>query len=221
MSHETSLLTLGAADLLRGPTPQTFSVDSAAGNVSLPLPRSLSAPIEGVPFMAYLTLEAARLDGIPDADVIAWMGLDEARFGGVAPGSGARFARASDLWTERLDEALAAVPAPGERPFDEVYEELLGQTLLWWARSVAPLDRDVGSFVTYQRHALAAVDPEAFSRDLGLTNGDDLRLARHWRRRMTDPEVSERARAAMEGPLPPMPALTLSPLVFPPRKEPA
>lgn len=174
------------------------------------LPRSLQAPVDGVPFSAYLTVEAARLDHLPDAAVLAWLEIKQAAFG-----------RAEERWADRLADALAADPVPGQPPFDEVYEELLGQALFRWARAVAPLDRDVAAWITFQRQALAAGDPAAFARDLGLTPGDELRLACHWRHRMTDPEVSARARAALDGPLPPMPALAVSPIVFPPGKEPA
>lgn len=175
------------------------------------LPARLRQPILGVPFLVFLTVEAARLDGIADGAVLAWLGVGEAAF-----------ARVEEAWAERLDEALAGGPAPADgvgEPFDEVYEDLLGQALARWARPVPPLDRDVESWIAYLRHAQLADDPGELARKLGLSPGDEVRLARLWRARTGAPDIAARAQSAMDGPLGPLPRLSLSPLVFPPAKE--
>lgn len=165
------------------------------------LPEALREPLSGVSLADYLFVEAARLDGLPTPAVLAWLGLPE----GV-------YSRAEELWGERVADELAREGAQ----FDEMYEDLLTRALSLWARSVDPLDRDVEAWVMFQRHALAASDPSGVARRVGLTAGDELRLARLWRYRLEDPAIAARAEAAMSGPLGPIPKLTLSPIVFPP-----
>jgi hypothetical protein len=169
------------------------------------LPEAVREPIEGVSFAAYLVVEAARLDGLPFLTVLGWLGVRQRAF-----------ARAEELWSERVSDELAREGAH----FDEVYEDLLTQALSLWARSIEPLDREVEAWMTFQRHALAAEDPGAMARRAGLTVGDEMRLARLWRGRLATAEIAARAMAAWSGPLLPLPKLSLSPIVFPPTPEP-
>jgi hypothetical protein len=168
------------------------------------LPEALRAPIEGVSFADYLFVEAARLDALPVGSVLAWLGVRSKAF-----------ARAEERWNDRLSEELAREGGH----FDEQYEELLTRALSVWARSVEPLDSDVEAWMIFQRHALAAEDPSEMARGLGLTIGDEMRLARSWRERLADPEIAVRAEAAMSGPLLPLSKVSLSPFVFPPTLE--
>jgi hypothetical protein len=165
------------------------------------LPEGLREPIEGVSLAAYLIVEAARLDGLPLPEVLAWLGVRESVF-----------ARAEEPWSERIANELAR----DEANFDEMYEDLLGQALALWARPITPLDREVEVWITFQRHALATDDPGENARRAGLTPGDEMRLARLWRGRLAAPELAAQAAAAWSGPLLPLPKLTLSPFVFPP-----
>jgi hypothetical protein len=168
------------------------------------LPERLRAPIEGVSIAHYLVVEAAQLDGLPVPAVLAWLGVSQRAF-----------ARAEEPWSERVAGALAG--EGGE--FDALYEESLGRALSLWARRVDPLDREIGAWVTFQRHALEAEDPGEIARRAGLTLGDELRLARLWRARLAEPEILASAEAAMSGPLAPMPTLTVVPFLFPPTEE--
>ncbi|WP_437491994.1 hypothetical protein WME75_16785 [Sorangium sp. So ce1014] len=169
------------------------------------LPEALRAPIEGVSLGHYLIVEAARLDGLPVPAVLAWLDVPQRAF-----------ARAEELWSERVSDALAC----DDERFDALYEDALGWALSLWARPVDPLDRDIGAWMTFQRHALDAIDPGELARRAGLTPGDELRLARLWRARLADPEVLALAEAAMSGPLAPLPAVAVSPFVFPPAPVP-
>jgi hypothetical protein len=168
------------------------------------LPEALREPIEGVSFAAYLFVEAARLDALPLAAVLGWLGVREGAF-----------ARAEEPWSERVADELAR---DGSH-FDALYEDLLGRALSRWARPVDPLDRDVEAWMTFQRHTLAADDPGEIARRAGLTAGDELRLARLWRGRLAGPDIAERAGEAWSGPLPALPKLALSPIVFPPAPD--
>lgn len=169
------------------------------------LPETLREPIEGIALATYLFVEAARLDGLPAAAVLGWLGVRESVF-----------ARVEERWSERVEEELARDGSC----FDELYEDLVGQALSRWARPAPPLDREVEAWMTFQRHALAADDPGEMARGAGLTTGDELRLARLWRDRLGNPEIAARAMAAWSGPLLPLPKLALSPIVFPPTAEP-
>jgi hypothetical protein len=169
------------------------------------LPEALRDPIEGVSLAAYLFVEAAHLDALPTPAVLRWLGVRERAF-----------ERAEDRWSELVAEELERE----EARFDEMYEDLLTRALSLWARSIEPLDRDVEAWMTFQRHALEAGEPGEVARRAGLTAGDELRLARLWRDRIRSPEVAARAAAAWAGPLLPLPALSMSPLVFPPALEP-
>jgi hypothetical protein len=165
------------------------------------IPEDLRSPIERVSLASYLIIEAARLDGLPQAAVLSWLGVHEKDF-----------ARAHELWSDRVTDALAH----GDGAFDALYEELLGRALFLWARRVDPLDRDVAAWVTFQRHALEADDPDELARSAGLTPGDEMRLARYWRACLADPATAAAAEEAMSGPLAPMPKLAVTPFVFPP-----
>jgi hypothetical protein len=169
------------------------------------VPDALRDPIEGVSLSAYLLVEAARLDALPERAVLSWLGVREAAF-----------ARAEERWSERVDDALADESAG----FDALYEEVLGRALALWARAVDPLDRDVEAWMTFQRHALDAADPGALAREAGLTPGDELRLARLWRARLSDPALAERALSSFSAPLAPLPRVTVAPIVFPPKLPP-
>jgi hypothetical protein len=174
------------------------------------VPEAWRRPLHGVSLGAYLVVEAARMDGISETEALTWLGV-----------SPAAFARAEGPWADRIDDALAADSAAGERPFDEVYEELLGEVLSRWKRPVPPLDQDIESWIAMQRHSLLADDPEDLSRRLGLSAGDELRLDRLWRERMKDPAIAARAQAALDGPLLPLPRPAVAPLVFPPNTVPS
>lgn len=170
------------------------------------LPEALRAPIGGVSLAAYLFVEASRLDALPLPAVLAWIGL-----------RGSVFERAEEGWNDRLADALA-----GEGPeLDLLYQELVSRALSLWARRIAPLDTDVEAWMTFQRHALASADPGEHARGLGLTPGDELRLARLWSERLLDPAIAARAVAAWSAPIQPLPRLTVAPLVFPPVVEPS
>lgn len=173
--------------------------DSLILDVPSRLPDALREPVEGVSFAAYLIVEAARLDALPERAVLGWIGVRQAAF-----------ERAEESWSERLGDALADTPG-----FDEVYEDLLGRALALWSRAIDPLDRDIDAWMRFQRHALAADDPGDFARRAGLTPGDEVRLARLWRARLASPDLGARAALAWSAPLGPMPAVTLSPFVFP------
>jgi hypothetical protein len=170
----------------------------------LSLPEGLREPVLGVSFTAYLLVEAARLDGLPEQEVLRWLGVQESTF-----------AQAEEAWGERVADELAW----GEAGFDALYLDLLERALSAWARPVPPLDQEVEAWTTFQRHALAALDPEAVARRAGLTAGDELRLARLWRDRLAAPELVARAEAALSSPLSPMPAVTPAPFPFPPPRE--
>ncbi|WP_437300248.1 hypothetical protein [Sorangium sp. So ce426] len=170
------------------------------------IPAALRAPIEGVSIAHYLVVEAAQLDGLPVPAVLEWLGVPRRAF-----------ARAEELWSERVADALAGE----DGGFDALYEDAIGRALSLWARAVDPLDREFGAWMTFQRHALEADDPGELARRAGLTRGDELRLARLWRGRLVEaePELVALAEAVMSGPLAPLPALTVSPFVFPPAEE--
>lgn len=170
------------------------------------LPEPLGAPIAGVSLAAYLVVEAALLDDLPRATVLAWLGVGQAAF-----------ARAEPRFSERIFTELAREGAE----FDEHYQRLLAKALSLWSRRVQPLDEHLEAWITYQRHALEApdpADPGAFARGLGLTPGDELRLDHLWQERLSDPALAARAAESWSLPLAPLPPLTLAPLVFPPRE---
>lgn len=171
------------------------------------LPEAVREPIEGVSFTAYLLVEAARLDGIADRSVLSWLGVRETSF-----------ARAEERWSDLLSDELAREGGL----FDEVYEDLVGRALSLWARAVDPLDHDVEAWMAYQRLALLAESPDEVAKKVGLTRGDEIRLARLWRRRLAESaDLAAIAAAAWSGRASPLPKITLSPLVFPPAREPA
>lgn len=178
-----------------------MSMRDALIGTSAELPDSLREPIAGVSFADYLFVEASRLDGLSERDVLRWLGIREAAF-----------ARAEGPWSNRVNEELARDGSG----FDELYQELLGRALSAWGRSVSPLDRDVAAWVAFQQHTLAAADPDEVPRRAGLTPGDEMRLARLWRQRLADPEIAARAAAAMARRSPPLPAIDIAPFVFPP-----
>ncbi|MFO0551171.1 MAG: hypothetical protein U0271_22460 [Polyangiaceae bacterium] len=164
------------------------------------LPPALRGSISGVTFFAYLAVEAAQLDHIEPERVLAWLSIGAADFD-----------KAGEVFSERVAEALSDIEG-----FDAVYEDLLGQFVELWSRPVEPLSSDAVAWIAYQRHALASAEPEQLAAKLGLTPGDELRLARRWRQRLTDPAVAAAALQAMDGPLPALPELTLPELSFPP-----
>ena len=170
------------------------------------IPEALCAPAFGVSLAAYLIVEASRLDALPQPAVLAWLGLRESAF-----------SRAEDRWSDRVANALAR----DDSEFDALYQDLVSRALSLWARRLAPLDGEIEAWMTFQRHALAASDPGELARGLGLTPGDELRLARLWRERLLDPEIAARAAVAWSAPLGPLPSLSLSPIVFPPATEPS
>jgi hypothetical protein len=169
------------------------------------IPAAWRAPIDGVSLAAYLVVEASRMDDVPLPAVLAWLGLRESAF-----------ERAEERWSDRIADGLAQDGSD----LDALYHDLVGRALALWARRTAPLDSEIEAWMTYQRHALAAADPAELARKLGLTPGDELRLARLWRERLLDPAIAARAAAAWTAPLAPLPGLLLSPLVFPPAVEP-
>jgi hypothetical protein len=169
------------------------------------LPDAWRVPIAGVSLAAYLIVEASRLDGLPLPAVLAWIGLRDSVFD-----------RAEERWSDQITDELAREGSES----DAVYHDLLGRALALWSRPTAPLDTEVEAWMTFQRHALAAADPADFALRLGLTAGDELRLARLWSERLRDPAIAARAASAWTAPLGPLPALSLSPLVFPPALEP-
>ena len=168
------------------------------------LPEALREPLLGVPFAAFIVVEAARLDELPEAAVLGWLGVRESAF-----------ARVEERFRDIVSEELAKEGSS----FDDLHEDLLGRALSLWARPVEPLDRDVEAWIAFQRHALLADDPGAMAQKSGLTPGDEVRLARLWRSRLALPEVAARAEAAMSGPLSPLPKLSLAPFAFPPSME--
>lgn len=170
------------------------------------LPEALREPVGGVSLAAYLVVEASGLDGLPLPAVLAWLGL-----------RGSVFERAEERWSERIADELARDGSA----LDGLYQDLVSRALSLWARRITPLDTDVEAWMTFQRHALASADPGEHARKLGLTPGDELRLARLWRERLLDPETAARAVAAWSAPIQPLPRLTVAPLVFPPVVEPS
>ena len=168
------------------------------------LPAALREPLDGVSFATYLFVEASRLDDLSLPAVLGWLGVRASAFAQVE-------ARWSQIVADALaDEALA---------FDALYDELLGRALACWPRPVDPLDRDVQAWIMFQRHALASMDPGDVGRRLGLTAGDELRLARAWRGPLAIPETAARAASAWSSPLLPLPGLSLPKLLFPPALE--
>jgi hypothetical protein len=170
------------------------------------IPEPLRAPIEGVSLAAYLFVEASRLDALPLPAVLAWLGLRVSVFD-----------RVEERWSDRLADELARDGSE----LDVLYQDLLSRALGCWTRRVAPLDTEVEAWMNFQRHALGSTDPGELARGLGLTAGDELRLARLWHERLLDPAIAARAVAAWTAPLAPLPHLALSPLVFPPVVEPS
>lgn len=170
------------------------------------LPEALRASVNGVSLAAYLFVEASRLDALPLSAVLAWLGLRESVFDG-----------AEERWSDRVADELAREGSE----FDALYQDLLSRALARWGRRIAPLDSEVEAWMTFQRHALAAADPGELARQLGLTAGDELRLAHLWRERLSRPDIAARAEAAWSSPLRPLPGLTLAPIVFPPVVEPS
>ena len=67
-------------------------------------------------------------------------------------------------------------------------------------------------------YLLPMVMPQLAER-LGLTRGDELRLAHRFRAQRGDSSVAARATAALTGELPALPPIALGPLVFPPPDE--
>ncbi|MEP7126073.1 MAG: hypothetical protein ABJE95_34390 [Byssovorax sp.] len=171
----------------------------------LRIPEAWRAPVEGVSLAAYLVVEASRLDGLPLPAVLAWLGLRESVFD-----------RVEERWSDRIADELARDGAGT----DALYQELLSHALSLWGRRTAPLDAEIEAWMTFQRHALAAADPGELARGLGLTAGDELRLAWLWQHRLLDPAIAARAAEAWSAPIAPLPRLALSPLVFPPAVEP-
>jgi len=170
------------------------------------LPVSLREPIRGVSLSTYLFVEAARLDAIPLPALLAWLGVKESAFAGV-----------EEQWNDRIAVELEQ---EGAR-FDELYEDLIGRALSSWARRIDPLDGAIEAWMMFQRHALSAADSNEMVRRAGLTPGDEVRLTRLWHQRLTDPEIAARAARAWVAPLEELPALIISPFVFPPPAEPA
>jgi hypothetical protein len=168
------------------------------------IPEALREPIEGVSLAAYLFVEAARLDGLPLSTVLQWLGVGKSAF-----------FRAEERWSDRVEDELAREGSA----FDSMYEDLLGRALSLWTRPTPPLDRDVEAWIMFQRHALEADDPEKMARLAGLTPGDEVRLARLWRGRLSISEIAARAEAALSGPLSDLPKLALPPILFPPALE--
>lgn len=169
------------------------------------LPDAWRAPIDGVSLAAYLVVEASRLDALPLRAVLAWLGLRESVF-----------ERAEERWSDRITDEMAREGSES----DALYQDLVSRALSLWARRTPPLDTEIEAWMTFQRHALAAADPGGLARKLGLTAGDELRLARLWSDRLRDPAIAARAASAWTAPLGPLPALSLSPIVFPPAPEP-
>lgn len=175
------------------PTPDPRPTESAEG-------QPMEELIAGVSLDVYLTVEAARLDGLDEAAVLAWLG--------VRPTD---FERAEERWRDRIDDALA-----GDDGFEAVYLAGIERALARWSREVDPLDRDVDAWIQYQRHGLAAGDGADVGARLGLTAGDEVRLGATWRSRLRDPAIATRAASAMDAPLRPLPTVRVAPLVFPP-----
>lgn len=161
------------------------------------LPQSLRAPLGSVTLTQYVIVEASRLDGIDQAQILAWLGLSAEAFEAVEEG-----------WSERIADALTAEGSS----FDELYEDLLGRALELWPRAVDPLDRKIDAYLTYQRHNL---ETEDLGQRLGLTTGDEIRLARSWASRLADPQVAALAHAASALPLPPVPEVVIAPIQLP------
>jgi hypothetical protein len=184
---------------------------AALSPIASRLPATLLEPIEGVTFAAYLFVEAARLDGLATAAVLSWLGIRRVHY-----------ERAEERWSERVDSELLRESDGDEATasFDALYEEALTLALLVWRRRVEPLDSDVTSWITYQRHVLDALDPQTVAEKVGLTPGDEMRLAHLWRERVALPEIAARAVDAWSGPLLPLPAVTLEPILFPPLEAP-
>lgn len=168
------------------------------------LPEALRGPLRGVSFAHHLIVVASRMDALATPAVLAWLGLPEEAY-----------ARVEARWEERVSDELAREGSG----FDALYTELLGQAVDLWGRAVEPLDHDLEAWLAYERHA--AEHPAAVAARTTLTAGDALRLARHWRGRLAEPTLAERAARALAGPLPPLPDVTPSPLRFPPETQPS
>lgn len=176
------------------------TLDWLASLLAIPaesLPPSLRAPLGSVTLTHYVIVEASRLDGIDQEQILAWLGLSAEAFEAVEEG-----------WSERIADALTAEGST----FDEVYEDLLGRALELWPRAVDPLDRKIEAYLTYQRHNL---ETEDLGQRLGLTTGDEIRLGRLWAARLADPEVAAQAQAASSVALPPLPEVVVVPVQLP------
>lgn len=164
------------------------------------LPEALRRPLRGVTFAHYLVVVASRLDAIATPAVLAWLGVPEEAH-----------ARVEARWDELVSDELTRDGGD----FDALYTERLGQALSLWGRAVEPLDHDLEAWLSYERHA--AESPALVAARTGLTPGDAVRLARHWRARLSDPGLARRAARALTEPLPPLPTITALPLCFPPQ----
>lgn len=165
------------------------------------LPERLRESVRGISFGSFLFVEAARLDELPTPAVLAWLGIRESLFESV-----------ESVWNDRVNDELDR----DEGVFDELYANLLGNALSYWNRAIVPLDADVQSWICLQRHLLGAPD---FARQLGLTAGDEMRLERLWRMRLSDPAIAAMATEAWSSPLLPLPKITVAALSVPWRAE--
>jgi hypothetical protein len=156
-------------------------------------------PFGRVSLPAFIAVQAARLDGIADDAILAWLGLDAVDL-----------RQASPCWSSYLAQQLV-------RPeFHLVFEELLESALSCWGRPIPPLDRDLEAWVAYRQLASRVEDPDAFARRLGLTAGDEIRLACMWRRRLKDRGLRTLARALTERPGLSLPKISVGRIFFPP-----
>lgn len=165
------------------------------------LPEKVREPISGISFATYLFVEAARLDEIPTQSVLVWLGVRESDF-----------ERAESTWSERVADEFER----DESSFEELYEDLFGKALSFWTRSITPLDTDIQSWICLQRHLLESPD---LARQLGLTSGDEMRLERLWRTRLSDPAVAFMAAETWASALSPLPKIIVAPSNFPLRAE--
>lgn len=157
----------------------------------------MSERLHGVSLDQYATVLAGLGDGLREAEILAFAGVDPRAW-----------RRAEEAWGARLLDDLDV-----DGPLEAALEEATRSALQRWARPLPPLDADLAAYLDFDRAHAHAVDEEAFLAALGMRPQDVTRLAALWGRRfIEDRALAARAVALLAEPPGPPPV---------PRPEPA
>lgn len=164
-----------------------------------PLARPSGEILRGVTLDQYAGISAGLADEIPLEALLANEGIDPAAW------------PAADVaWKERL-----AADGQGGAVF-AAFRDRRAEAEDWLGRRVAPLDDDLGAWVSFLHALSVAPAPfELFAR-AGLRMSDLARLTRRWARRMEDPAIQEEAAALAKEGAGPLPAIHASAAVLRP-----